>query len=69
MNNSLNSKSINNYIEEFLFRKGIFTFQNLLQFCILSVVIISIPELKLVSFTEQIYNLFSKMNLQIVKYL
>ena len=69
MNNSLNSKSINNYIEEFLFRKGIFTFQNLLQFCILSVVIISIPELKLVSFTEPIYNLFPKMNLQIVKYL
>ena len=68
MKNSLNSKNINNIVDEFLISKAIYNTQNLLQFCILSTVILSIPELKLVSFAEPIYNLFSKMNFQIVKY-
>ena len=68
MKNSLNSKIINNIVDEFLISKTIYNTQNLLQFCILSTVILSIPELKLVSFAEPIYNLFSKMNFQIVKY-
>ena len=68
MKNSLNSKNINNIVDEFLISKVIYKSQNLLQFCILSTVILSIPELKLVSFAEPIYNLFSKMNFQIVKY-
>ena len=68
MNDSLNSKIINNLIDEFLISQGIFNFQNLLQFCVLSVVVISIPELKLVSFSLPIYSLFSKMNMKIIKY-
>ena len=68
MDNYLYSKEINNLIDNFLINNKLVKFQNLLQFCVLSVVILSIPELKLMTFTEPIYNLFSKMNLQIRKY-
>ena len=68
MINSLYSKDINKLIEDFLFNYKIIKVKNLIQFSILSIVILSIPELKLMNFTEPIYNLFSKMNLQIRKY-
>jgi len=67
-NQYLYSKDINELIDNYLISNKLLNFKNLLQFCILSIVVISIGELKLMAFTEPIYNLFDKMNLQIRKY-
>ena len=64
----LYSKDINELIDNYLISNKLLNLKNLLQFCILSIVVISIFELKLMAFTEPIYNLFDKMNLQIRKY-
>ena len=68
MINSLYSKDINKLIDDFLISYKLVNVKNIIQFCLLSIVVLSIPELKLMTFTEPIYNLFSKMNLQIRKY-
>ena len=68
MINSLYSKDINRLIEDFLFNYKLINSRNLLQFSLLSIVILSIPELKLITFTGPIYQLFPTMNLQIRKY-
>ena len=64
----LNSKDIYDSIDKFLFKNNLINVRNILQFCILDIVILSIPELKLMTFAEPIYSLFQKMNLQIRKY-
>jgi hypothetical protein len=68
MINALYSKDINKLIEDFLFSYKLVNVRNLLQFSVLSIVILSIPELKLMTFTDPIYQLFPTMNLQIRKY-
>jgi hypothetical protein len=68
MMNALYSKDINKLIEDFLFSYKLVNVRNLLQFSVLSIVILSIPELKLMTFTDPIYQLFPTMNLQIRKY-
>ena len=64
----LYSKDINESIDRYLFNNNLINIKNVLQFCILDIVILSIPELKLMTFADPVYNLFSKMNLQITKY-
>ena len=68
MKSILYSKDINNSIDDYLITYKLLTFKNLIQFCVLSIVILSTSELKLMAFTGPIYDLFSKMNLQIRKY-
>jgi hypothetical protein len=64
----LYSKDINDSIDRYFFNNNLINVKNVLQFCILDIVILSIPELKLMTFADPVYNLFSKMNLQITKY-
>ena len=68
MDNALYSKDIYQLIDNFLISNKLIYLKDLLQYCLLSIVILSIPELKLMTFTEPIYNLFPKMNTQIRKY-
>ena len=56
-------KDFNELIDRYLFNNNLINIKNFLQFCILS-----IPELKLITFAGPVYNLFSKMNLHITKY-
>ena len=68
MVNNLNIREVYNLIDDYLIDNNLLNMKNLLQFCLLSIVVLSIPELKIMTFTEPIYNLFSTMNLQIRKY-
>ena len=68
MINNLNIRDVYNLIDDYLIDNNLVNIKNLLQFCFLSIVVLSIPELKLMTFTEPVYNLFSTMNLQIRKY-
>ncbi len=65
---TLSPKDINDSIDKYLFSNNLLNVKNVLQFCILDIVILSIPELKMMTFAEPIYNLFQRMNLQIRKY-
>ena len=60
-------KDFNESIDRYLFNNNLINIKNFLQFCILDIVILYIPELKLITFAGQVYNLFSKMNLHITK--
>ena len=68
MINNLNIRDVYNLIDDYLIDNNLVNIKNFLQFCFLSIVVLSIPELKLMTFTEPVYNLFSSMNLQIRKY-
>jgi hypothetical protein len=65
---TLSTKDVNDSIDKYLFNNNLINIKNVLQFCIMDIVILSLPELKLMTFAEPIYNLFQKMNLQIRKY-
>ena len=65
---TLSTKDVNDSIDRYLFNNNLINIKNVLQFCIMDIVILSLPELKLMTFAEPIYNLFQKMNLQIRKY-
>ena len=62
------TKDYYNSYDEFLVNHKILSLKNILQFCILNIVILSSSELKLIYFTEPIYEVIRKMNFGIRKY-
>ena len=62
------TKDFYNAYDSFLVSHKIYNLKNIIQFCILNIVILSISELKLISFEEPIYSLIRSMNLGIRKY-
>ena len=54
--------------EQFFIEHKMLTHKNILQFCILNIVILSTSELKLINFAEPIYSLIREMNFGIRKY-
>ena len=54
--------------DSFMICHKIYNIKNIIQFCILNIVILSTSELKLIGFEEQIYSLIRNMNLGIRKY-
>jgi hypothetical protein len=61
-------KDVNEKIDKYLFDNNLVNIKNVLQFCIMDIVILSVPELKLMTYATPVYELFQKMNLQIRKY-
>ena len=68
MENKLYSRDIYNLIDDYLINNKFLSIVNLLQFCVLNIVILSTKDLKLLCFTNPIYELFTKMAFQIRKY-
>ena len=66
--NKLYSRDIYNLIDDYLINNKFLSIVNLLQFCVLNIVILSTKDLKLLCFTNPIYELFTKMAFQIRKY-
>ena len=64
----ISTKDYYNSYDKFLINHKILNLKNIIQFCILNIVILSTTELKLIYFTEPIYALIKKMNLGIRKY-
>ena len=62
------SKDFYKAYDTFLVSHKIYLVKNIIQFCILNIVILSTSELKLISFEEPIYSLIKSMNLGIRKY-
>ncbi len=54
--------------DAFMISHKIYNLKNIIQFCILNIVILSTSELKLINFEEQIYSLIRSMNIGIRKY-
>jgi hypothetical protein len=61
-------KEVNEKIDKYLFDNNLINIKNVLQFCIMDIVILSVPELKLMTYASPVYELFQKMNLQVRKY-
>ena len=64
----IHSKDYYNSYEKYMIKSNMIIAKNLIQFCILNIVILSISELKLIHFTKPIYSLIKDMNLGIRKY-
>ena len=64
----ISTKDYYNSYDKFLINHKILNLKNIIQFCILNIVILSTTELKLIYFTEPIYALIKKMNFGIRKY-
>ena len=57
-----------NAYEDFLITNSILQLKNIIKYCILNIVILSIPELKMVHFSEPIYELIKGLNFGCRKY-
>ena len=64
----IHTKDYYNAYEEQMIKHKIFDLKNIIHFCILDIVVLSISEKKLVHFTEPIYDLIKKMNFGLRKY-
>ena len=62
------NKDYFNSYDKFLLEHKILNLKNIIEFCILNIVILSTTELKLIYFTKPIYELIRKMNFGIRKY-
>lgn len=63
-----NTRNIYDAYEYFMIKSKILSFKNILQFCILNVVILTTSDLKLCHFNSSIYSLIRGMNFGIRKY-
>ena len=62
------SKDYYKKYDKFLIEHKIYNLKNIIQFCILNILILSTSELKLIHFEDQIYSLIRSMNFGIRKY-
>ena len=62
------SKDYYNSYEKYMIKNNMINVKNLIQFCILNIVILSISEQKVIHFTQPIYSLIKDMNLGVRKY-
>jgi len=64
----ISTKDYYNSYDSFLINHKIINLKNIIQFCILNIVILSSSELKLIHFTGPIYEMIRKMNFGVRKY-
>ena len=62
------TKDFYNSYDKYMIKNNMINAKNLIQFCILNIVVLSISELKLIHFTQPIYSLLKDMNLGVRKY-
>ena len=64
----MHTKDFYNSYDKYMIKYNMINAKNLIQFCILNIVVLSISELKLIHFTQPIYSLLKDMNLGVRKY-
>jgi len=64
----IHTKDFYNSYDKYMIRYNMINARNLIQFCILNIVVLSISELKLIHFAQPIYSLIKDMNLGVRKY-
>ena len=62
------TKDFYNSYDKYMIKNNMINAKNIIQFCILNIVVLSISELKLIHFTQPIYSLLKDMNLGVRKY-
>ena len=65
----IHTKDYYDSYEKFFISYDLLQIENILEFCILNIVVLSTSELKLIHFTEPIYSLLKEMSLGIRKYI
>ena len=64
----IHTKDYYNAYERYMIKKNMLNAKNIIQFCILNIVVLSTSELKLIHFTKPIYSLIKEINIGIRKY-